>query len=700
MRKTGRDELTYLRKVLNWSESALGCLVLVLKKYELFQTVDTTKNVQKLVQSGEKLGLTKDMWKNLANCSPQFFEAHHESILDGSISLKSLLVESKKEDQMIKAKACLVAEAGFDNYNSLLQGFPGKICDKDVEQFLGAKTEGKNQNVQGALLKSFVKKLKDPKCGGDFMTVELEHIMEINRRILEHYETLVVQVLEKDEEDIEKIITFLAASPKTQYAVLLIFESDKAYRSALGKLNALEKESKVQVQQIFFSRTPGKIQPDGSFMNNLDLAVIFGKFSITKPPLKRLNFGLEKSLLQVISAISHPEADVAYVSTGSIIPVSLMNDEDSRLKLTYFAPKKVLERFKRTKSDLQLMSVVSSTEAIADKTREGKACTDVKGLSSVFDYEDDPEVVEIRRRNKEEAEKLAARAQIAGEGKRRESMEKMAKFIVEGKIPKLKKPSPAKSGGSEHKKVGSSVNRRISLKKEDSIKLPGYMPSLEELLRLPDRPDDGGKTMEEVLDDMDLEIAERRKKHEIEMTCVDISIATEKMKQEETEERYLQNGERAERLREEVTELELRKFFKDNLQYLKDIQSGIIDSSRHTAYRKSARSRHALYYTMLTDPLSDEQLDVALEELSKVWMRTSKEQMDNNDYIWKVLLAEFIIKVYMDKFDMDKNQAEQCISETPLPYEDSGDSDNGVEDIGDECVEKGEEESFDESLYS
>ena len=206
--------------------------------------------------------------------------------------------------------------------------------------------------------------------------------------------------------------------------------------------------------------------------------------------------------------------------------------------------------------------------------------------------------------------------------------------------------------------------------------------------------------MEEVLDDMDLEIAERRKKHEKEMTCVDISIATEKMKQDETEERFLHNGERAERLREEVTELELRKFFKDNLQYLKDIQSGIIDSSRHKAYRKSARSRHALYYTMLTDPLSDEQLDWALEELSKVWMRTSKEQMDNNDYIWKVLLAEFIIKVYMDKFDMDKNQAEQCISETPLPYEDSGDSGNGVEDIGDECGEKGEEESFDESLYS
>ena len=55
---------------------------------------------------------------------------------------------------------------------------------------------------------------------------------------------------------------------------------------------------------------------------------------------------------------------------------------------------------------------------------------------------------------------------------------------------------------------------------------------------------------------------------------------------------------------------------------------------------------------MITDPFTDEQLDWTLDEIEKVWMKTKEEHRKNNEYVWKVLLAECFIKFYMDMFDV------------------------------------------------
>jgi hypothetical protein len=62
--------------------------------------------------------------------------------------------------------------------------------------------------------------------------------------------------------------------------------------------------------------------------------------------------------------------------------------------------------------------------------------------------------------------------------------------------------------------------------------------------------------------------------------------------------------------------------------------------------------------------------------MGRVWMKNKREQMDNNEYVWKVLLAECFIKFYMDHFGFDKKEAEKRISETPLgrSVEDSEDN--------------------------
>ena len=64
-----------------------------LKLYESYQTLDTSgKRIQGKIKRGEKLKLTKDMFKSIAKCSPAFFEANYESVTGGKVSLKTLLI--------------------------------------------------------------------------------------------------------------------------------------------------------------------------------------------------------------------------------------------------------------------------------------------------------------------------------------------------------------------------------------------------------------------------------------------------------------------------------------------------------------------------------------------------------------------------------------------------------------------------------
>jgi len=249
------------------------------------------------------------------------------------------------------------------------------------------------------------------------------------------------------------------------------------------------------------------------------------------------------------------------------------------------------------------------------------------------------------------------------------SQECSSNDTINFKIPKQKKPRTTKkktNDPSQTKIVSFFKNGKERPNREENEVALDFTPSIDELLKIPDRPEDGGKTMDEVLDDLDKEIAERKKQHEAEMAKIDTDIAAEKQRQEERRERFKRNAVYRDQLETEITEPVLRQMFSNNLEYLQNIQAGRIPSSRHTAFHKSCRTRHALLYKMITDPFTDKQLDWTLEEMGKVWMRNKREQMDNNEYVWKVLLAECFIKFYMDHFGVDKNEAEKRISETPL----------------------------------
>ena len=210
---------------------------------------------------------------------------------------------------------------------------------------------------------------------------------------------------------------------------------------------------------------------------------------------------------------------------------------------------------------------------------------------------------------------------------------------------------------------------------DDDYEYKADIPSVEQLLKIPERPTDGGKTKDELLDEIDVRIAERKREHELKIDKLDRDIASEKKRQQETLCRRKRNALYRIKLETDLTEDVLRQMFHDNLDYLTRISKGQEESSRHTLYHESIRSRHTLLYSMITDPFTEDQLKWTLEEIGKVWLKSKQEKLDNDEYVWKVLLPECFIKFYMDLFSIDKKEAEKRIRETPLRDDTDSDSD-------------------------
>ena len=159
------------------------------------------------------------------------------------------------------------------------------------------------------------------------------------------------------------------------------------------------------------------------------------------------------------------------------------------------------------------------------------------------------------------------------------------------------------------------------------------------------------------------------------MLKLDQDLRIHRARNKEKKQRQVVNAFMKDRLTRGITRSVLRKMFEENLPYLEKIRTGQIPSDRHLAFHTNAGSRQALFYKMITNPFSDDQVDWTYEEMTRIFMKTSKEFCDNNDYIWKVLMPECFIKFYMDFFSISKEEAETRIRETPLDKTDSDDSD-------------------------
>ena len=212
--------------------------------------------------------------------------------------------------------------------------------------------------------------------------------------------------------------------------------------------------------------------------------------------------------------------------------------------------------------------------------------------------------------------------------------------------------------------------QKLQLGQSQKVSKRVLKTSLCDLLKLPDRTD-GGKTKDEMLDDIDVDIAKQTKKDEEGFAKMDQEMSLQHQKRDECKSRMKKNFVLRSKLQKDITETELKMLFAENKDFLQSIHDGVTFSARHVAFHKSETTRQALFYNLLTEPFSDDQINWTLEVMEEVWVKDAEEKKDVRDYIWKVLMPTFLIKVYADFFGVSQAVAKIMIKETPLS-DDSG----------------------------
>ena len=198
--------------------------------------------------------------------------------------------------------------------------------------------------------------------------------------------------------------------------------------------------------------------------------------------------------------------------------------------------------------------------------------------------------------------------------------------------PKVsRKGKPEKKTSKDQPKISSIFGKKA---RKADIKEDGV--NLDDLLKVPDSVDD----LEELLDDFDERITNLQKTHDDVMQVLSKDIDDVKKSKEDFLARQRSNSELRDRLSDEVTEAVVKELFNDNLVYLRKIWKGTAISARHNAFHKGGKSRHGLYYTMITDPFTDEQLKWTLDEISKVGI-FSNYRWQNRSGILKCYLSEY-----------------------------------------------------------
>ena len=160
--------------------------------------------------------------------------------------------------------------------------------------------------------------------------------------------------------------------------------------------------------------------------------------------------------------------------------------------------------------------------------------------------------------------------------------------------------------------------------------------SVDDLLKLPETVGDTGLTMDEILDQVDVEIKEQKAKDEANMKILDQTIEKQREKSRALQQRMAENAVLRDKLTEGLTRPALKELFEKNLPYLEGIKEGSIESPRHDDFHKGPSTRQALLYKMITHPFTDDQVDWTFDEFRSRWMPTTKEFHQLNDYIWKV----------------------------------------------------------------
>ena len=350
------------------------------------------------LQRGEKLPMSKAMFRLLSNCKSDYFEVHWERIMTRQVSFKEVLENSSTVSKYLATKLNIAKEANIVSFEALKLKYPEKINDNIAKTFAGAVTMGKKRNLAGVLLSRFVKELDNDKFDEYVKTEELTSITDFGLDMMEEFDVIVYDISDDKPDYVDDLIVAVGLQRKEYKAVLLVLHSDKELRRVISKLDywnadtagqSGQKKSSMEIVQILFEKKTEGRGDKQLIEENIQYAILFGKFHVFHPPLCVLNNEMKSSLKSVISKISPPLSKIALVQTGNQEVVTIHDERDrTGCAFTYFASKLSLEKFmlnqRSSVKDEDKPSVnMDDTEVVNDMNLEGEE--DMMGMEDQGD---------------------------------------------------------------------------------------------------------------------------------------------------------------------------------------------------------------------------------------------------------------------------------------------------------------------------
>ena len=204
---------------------------------------------------------------------------------------------------------------------------------------------------------------------------------------------------------------------------------------------------------------------------------------------------------------------------------------------------------------------------------------------------------------------------------------------------------------------------------EDSENYLDDLPHVDVLLALPRKT--GGKTDDEILDELDADIARKDKEYVKKCLKVDLERKQIQIKFNKWKDWRKENTELGVRLQQELSQAKLSSLLEENLPYIQGIRDGNVPSSRSDDYHHSYKRRFGLYRKASSGPFTLSQTNWVLNHISRRVVEGNSSE--DRDYAFKVLLPEVLIKIYMDVLGLERAEADSRMVGTPIEGEEEED---------------------------
>ena len=383
-RHVGPQELTVYRKVSLWPSDVVDSLIVVIDKYQSYQTKDASaRGVKTKIKRREPNAMTSAMFKQLGSCAAQFFAENHQRVVSNDISLKELLEESEEINRTAKDEQKVVLCAtGVTDFESLKVKFPEKFNPEQIKEFSGAEVFGRKKNAQGHRLQKYVKSVQVGACFQDPVKVEsYKHLSDISPSSIGDFDVIVLKVGKDNMEYIKCWIDTICCSLKDSYSVFVVLETQKDLADVYKCLDVWRDKPDFKILQCMFKKD--KSVSNDNFNENVTFCVIFGKITVFRGDIPALNDTVSKDLKTVVSQVTPPTGRVACIlgdKTVIQLHQSSQQNQSIEVEYSYFVSQRDLSKVKemffvqapvpRPESRSEPVSILSADNLYAGDDKE------------------------------------------------------------------------------------------------------------------------------------------------------------------------------------------------------------------------------------------------------------------------------------------------------------------------------------------